>query len=636
MKTNRIVPWTVLVLLTVFAWGCGSSRDSGTSVAGDANTLASAEPVGISNCLTCHNPATSLVQEWMLSRHGNHLLSTTKLANDTETPGNDPSPGSCAFLCHDPYDDRNDIDYAYVATFEDPTKTNWGTANPTSFVSCEACHGGGQFHNGIASGIPFPAPSTRQCAQCHYLSDELGKPEWVALGEYPHHDGSSGGNNVRRNIFDSHIDNPATTNIIEGYVVKTDGVGGCNGCHIAHDFNLTINYQWGNSPHGGHIKAVKDAVLAAGAVDATTLLANVTAAGVDSTTGDAWLHYDWDASNLASCQRCHTATGLMNFMADTANYSSAGNDFSHLVGWTPASSSGQNEMLYCWGCHADTQTGEVRDDANGITLDFIYEDPDVTAGTPEIITLPDKGQSNICGACHAGRGNNTSIRTGRRSTRFAGHHAPTAGSLYAATTHTGFEYEDALGVVLDYTAISAQHLNIGGTADGPCVSCHMAGTADHTFRATTEDAGGNITAITNQTLCNSCHDGVITATIDVPTLTGYKTNFEDARLILTNLVKNVVTNDYNLDLTADDPSTTAPDAYAMNTLLVDLNGYGAFQNYLYMNEEPCIYVHNTLYGRRLIFDSIDWLEDGALNGTIVDYSATNAAGMAWIGGTTRP
>jgi len=35
-----------------------------------------------------------------------------------------------------------------------------------------------------------------------------------------------------------------------------------------------------------------------------------------------------------------------------------------------------------------------------------------------------------------------------------------------------------------------------------------------------------------------------------------------------------------------------------------------------MSEEPCIYVHNRYYGKRLIFDSIDWMDNGALNGTI--------------------
>jgi len=35
-----------------------------------------------------------------------------------------------------------------------------------------------------------------------------------------------------------------------------------------------------------------------------------------------------------------------------------------------------------------------------------------------------------------------------------------------------------------------------------------------------------------------------------------------------------------------------------------------------MHEEGGIDVHNRFYGQRLIFDSIDWLDNGFLNGTI--------------------
>jgi hypothetical protein len=35
-----------------------------------------------------------------------------------------------------------------------------------------------------------------------------------------------------------------------------------------------------------------------------------------------------------------------------------------------------------------------------------------------------------------------------------------------------------------------------------------------------------------------------------------------------------------------------------------------------MSEESGIYLHNSFYGKRLIFDSIDWMDNGILNGTI--------------------
>ena len=661
MLIKRLTLLAVLISLVVL-WGCGSSMDSGGDQSGGGTTLADALTVGINNCLNCHNPATTLTQQWMAARHGNRLLAGGggRLANDAlESLSDDPRPSSCGY-CH-PESDSNTIDYDYVAQFEDNTVTNWGdpTAMGGTFIGCESCHGGGQFHNGIASGIPFASPSALQCGQCHYLNDTWVNPEWDADGVYPQHTMSSSGNNVRRNISDTHRDDPTTNygsaeldptdpdykpNIIEGYVVKDEGTGSCSSCHIAHDFDLTINYQWGNSPHGGNIKAVKDAVLAAGvaaAVDDATrlqLLADVTAAGVDETTGDAWLHYDWDDSagngpggrNRSSCQRCHTSTGLVNFLNDTANYDPVNNDFSHLEGWTANGNwSGQNEMLYCWGCHTDVQTGELRDDPNGITLDFVYldfnEDP---LGVPEFVVVPDKGNSNVCAACHSGRGNNTSIRDNyaeavaepdpadrNLSSRFAGHHAPTAGSLYAAVTHTGFEYENPPGTPLDYTTPSLLHDQILENTSGPCAGCHMGGDADHNFKAVDRTGA---TVITNQALCDDCHSAVNGAFLDA-----LKTDFEAARDILLDLVSNTITNYLGIDISA------SANRY---TDILSLNDYGAFQNSVYMQEEPCIRVHNSLYGKRLMFDSIDWLEDGDLNSTIANYGAAGA----WLGGTTRP
>jgi hypothetical protein len=327
----------------------------------------------------------------------------------------------------------------------------------------------------------------------------------------------------------------------------------------------------------------------------------------------------------------------MNFLADTANYDNTNNDYSHLEGWSKAAdgtvtSSGQNEMLYCWGCHANTQTGELRDDPNGITLDFVNEDADSSSGLTEFVVLPDKGNSNVCGACHSGRGNNTSIRTGRRSSRFAGHHAPTAGSLYAAVIHTGFEYTDLTGVPLDYSTPGLLHDDIGTVAtnflqntdndDGPCVSCHMAGTADHHFEAVDRTGA---TVINNQALCDECHGGV-----DGPFLDALQVSFEAARQILLDLADNTTTNYLNADLTQSGDDTAVPPVIGYSN--APLDAYGAFQNSLYMKEEPCIRVHNSLYGKRLMFDSIDWLEDGVLDGTISTYGGAES----WMGGTTRP
>jgi hypothetical protein len=42
---------------------------------------------------------------------------------------------------------------------------------------------------------------------------------------------------------------------------------------------------------------------------------------------------------------------------------------------------------------------------------------------------------------------------------------------------------------------------------------------------------------------------------------------------------------------------------------------GAAFNYDFMNNESAAYVHNDQYAKRLIYDSLDWLDDCKLNGT---------------------
>ncbi len=637
---NMLLLFIAAFVIILVSTGCGESKKEAAVGAGTV-PVAQAAAVGMDNCLRCHSPYSLLIQDYLVSRHGNHMLGTAKLPNDTETPGDDPSPSSCAYECHDPFNDRDNVDLAElqsaVTLFGNDTKANWTTA--ASIVGCEGCHGGGQYHSGVGP-IPFPVPGPEQCGQCHYLNNSLAKAEWIAEGFYPHHTTSSSGNNVRRNITDTHIDNPATgygqaTNLIEGYVIRANRQNGCVECHFnGHLFDLTRNYQWGHSAHGGEIKAQKDDALAAGlpgAIDDATrlqLLADVTAAGADSTTGDAWLHYNWDdTTSRGSCQTCHTSTGISNFLSNPAGYdlTGKGNDFSHLAGWTPTQASGQNELLYCWGCHSDSK-GHLRN-PGPIPMEYTYNSVQVV--------LPEVRMSNVCVKCHGGRGNNDTILANvaaadasltdniNRSTRAAEHHAPTAASVFAEQTHSGYEYTGQ-----DYTgAPTHASIDTGSTGRGPCVNCHMGGSTeaaavqhDHTFAATAHDGSGNITTIFHMTTCNTaaCHNGGMS----VASLEGQKDGFTDAKAVLSALMSNTVANYLGLNI-----STTSNNNYKT----VPVNAYGALMNQLYMSEDPCAYVHNNLYARRLLFDSIDWMQDGDLDGTIdISGFATGATAAAFL------
>lgn len=494
----------------------------------------------------------------------------------------------------------------------EPAITSGSSAASAEYRTCTNCH---QAHNAtVGTALSFP-PGTTVTATSDGATDTNG-------GQLIYHAAR-----LERLITDSHYDDPATPAAIEGYTMSKTNDRVCRDCHNVHSANVTINTQWAESAHGGGILGVKEAAATAVGITAETLAQTIAVkAAAVTTTGDAWVHYDWDASNRNSCQRCHTSTGLKNFLANTAGYDSTANNYSHLVGWSKdattgvVTSSGQNEMLYCWGCHANN-SGALRDDPNGITLDFKYEDPNGVVGDAQFIVLPNKGNSNVCAVCHAGRGNDFAIRTGTRSTRFAGHHAPTAGTLYAATTHTGFEF---VGVNYANAGFeSAGHPSINASTDGPCVSCHMAGTANHTFEAL--DVAG--TAINSQALCDTCHGaGVMTYTL----VKDREAQQANASKLLTDILKqlNLQTNYLAINV-------------SLNTATVEINAYGAFQNSLYIgSDELCAFVHNPTYARRLIFDSIDWMDNGVLDGTITIPAGYDGA-AAWFGTTaggiaTRP
>jgi hypothetical protein len=177
----------------------------------------------------------------------------------------------------------------------------------------------------------------------------------------------------------------------------------------------------------------------------------------------------------------------------------------------------------------------------------------------------------------------------------------------------------------------------GGDVDddiSPCVNCHMGGSVatvcsdlqNHTFAAA-EDTAGTITAIPHLDVCNNaaCHTA---PAMSIAALQGYKDGFAAAFAVLEGYVDNTITNYLGEAIT----NNTASD--------ID---YGAWQNYKFMGEEPCAYVHNSLYAKRLVFDSIDQLEvdaDGRLDGTIdltgYGVAAAYLNGASPVGAVVRP
>jgi len=451
-----------------------------------------------------------------------------------------------------------------------------GSAHDNDPVAgCEGCHGGGQFHRGLGP-IPNPSPGLEQCAQCH--------------------DSRSPGFLTRHSGDDPATDHTNTA-VIEGYVFTS-----CLECHFSKGNNpntlqwehnpadVTIHKQWANSAHAGRI-------------------------GSDAPdTATVWGHYNWDQTtgtgNRAACQRCHTATGAMNFLNSPANYSPANNDFSHLFDWSAATGSPQNELLYCSSCHNDVATGGLRN-PGAITETY----PAATAGAdPAVVAYPDLSSSNVCMGCHLGReiGQNVKNDTDADGVRsFINSHYLAAGGMifnvsgyeYAGQTYDNFGFHKQVG----------QANALGTGTNGPCVTCHMSGPEPHTFTA----AAGN-------TACGSCHGGLTDAILEDSKHEFHLALEELNQALAARGIHFFPAHPYFYQAANGQGGAFTNWESVATALGVGLgvdptgtgwkNVMGAAFNYNLIEHDPGAFAHNRQYALKLIQDSIDFLADGAVDG----------------------
>jgi len=585
-------------------------------------------------CATCHDGVTAQ------ATNANTAFATSNHAVGT------PSHLTSGILCTRCHTHEGAVLSNNSGFTGDGTVISGGTFIPPAYtgaytgIKCDTCHDhGGGLRSILAKDTAGrdvawnpgkttnPRSQFNLCTSCHTMYDYTGNNLLVdgvvtvngsltkPVGYHP--------TSWYRIIATTHYDSPSTTAVVEGYNLRKSSANPCFDCH-GHEAktetrtagttpaNATIHTDWAQSSHAGKILAQKYA-----SNGGSPTVASVIAAGADSATGDAWIHYPWTQTTKAdgtadrgACQKCHTATGASNFLSnpDTYDNTGAGNDFSHLSGWVKASTgvatvpSGQKEVLYCWGCHSNAGKGTLRNTTKAV-LDFSYN------GVP--VTITNAGKSTACVTCHGGRGNVETPRT----PRFQGHHAPTAGFMYNEKTHMGYEYAGK-----DYTNATThfEHDTIGANEAGPCASCHM-GSKSHSFAAVTEVAGV-ITAINNQTLCNTCHTVGGAYEMTATKLEEEKAGFVEASAILNSYVSYILTGSGD---------TASPDYYNN----VDEEIYGAWQNGKIVGDEPSAYVHNRTYVKRLIFDSIDRMDNGVLDGTITLSAATMTTypeAVAWL------
>jgi hypothetical protein len=140
----------------------------------------------------------------------------------------------------------------------------------------------------------------------------------------------------------------------------------------------------------------------------------------------------------------------------------------------------------------------------------------------------------------------------------------------------------------------------------------------HLFLPTKKNAGGEVIELTSfEQTCSECHSGPEELINQVNYIAaGFAAALEALRIELADNGYVFLGHHPYFDNT-DWTSTNDP---------TGKDNMGAAFNYNLLIHEPCAPIHNLQYTRKLIYDSIDFLDDGNLNSSV---EATLGSGAAY-------
>ncbi len=288
---------------------------------------------------------------------------------------------------------------------------------------------------------------------------------------------------------------------------------------------------------------------------------------------------------------------------------------------------------------------------------------------------PDLAGSNVCMACHTGREsgdtvkglNDPALLTAGTITSFDFKNIGFINSHYLAAggqvfTVTGYEFpgrpynnipeylHDKIGTAA--TEELPPYVNTG--SNGPCIGCHMSRpnkNGNHLFLPVSRSATsiGQITGITSE-VCFSCHGPSTTLILDlvkeqkaqfVESIEALKDQLEDRAIFFAPYSpyffigpgfdplyseatatphcqpSNVSVKNWQTNGTSSFAYTSGSSCTSAVLVAGDpgtgQNNMGAAFNFNLLEHDPGAYVHNRMYTKRLIYDSIDWLDDNDMN-----------------------
>jgi len=298
-----------------------------------------------------------------------------------------------------------------------------------------------------------------------------------------------------------------------------------------------------------------------------------------------------DFKTLSGCVQCHTTTGFIAY--STGKVTAA---------WG-TSDDKTKETISCIACHSDFSNGIVRSiapvkpwaDSNQVNHDYAI--------------------SNICVGCHSGTNTGATIQNLVGSSDFtnlpfkAPHYRAAGASMQG---RSGFRFPGQ-----SYAAYSSNsHARVGMNNwantgfDGPCVGCHMATTEKHLYKSLVLDATGTVTGVSS-TVCVNCHQ----TSLPVAQINQDKMDFLNALEVLRAQLaaKGFV---YNGVYPYFNNTNWGSGQDGANTM-------GAAYNYVLLKEELGSYAHNLQYAKKLVLDSIDYLDNGQFDDSVASFAVPN-------------
>jgi hypothetical protein len=624
---------------------------------------------GPEQCKTCHDTA-GLVTAYVASKHAKVVIEEGVVCNRCHThqgavlaakfgftgdgnvmdaevnaPGliSNPEPIKCntCHLTHKPQELR--VDAGWAPSVVVGAATNTGNAQ---YKLCTQCH---TYINpaGVLAGSGTATSGT------------------VKVG---HHETS-----WYRAIATTHYDNPATA-VVEGYGVRATGPNPCFDCHGHESMtnsnnipgsssynaaNTTIFTDWAKSGHALGLLTAKHAAATANPVNTSLPRTSPVRVAQGLAQVDAVMAANVPAGpfgghNSGSCARCHTTDGFAYYMDNNANTPVA----------VPAG------MLKCNGCHTNPGIGTLRTLAGTKFTNYTGStgwNPSAafTAnGTAYTLNYgkkpyPDVKASNLCISCHDSREKDPGAITPASTNYQRTHYMQAAATMYVkmgflnlstGTAGTTNAYIKSLKSSQDGGGITSTHRKLGTPAmigdhgitaadtallaNGPCVACHLSG-GSHTL-AIDQKA---ITAV-----CNKCHDSeeghAITTIADFntyfiePQSEAYQAAlalaidvFNSKNTGITLYPEAVGSTYVRAYLTGTTTEATTANGANWTTAATNggyaatINGgftnatklMGAVSNVVFLKRDPGAYAHARTYSRRLLYDTIDYLDDGILN-----------------------